>query len=392
MTERQQYPRACAQPYCVYIHVPFCARKCAYCDFFSIPCAGEARRLVKEWFDIIRREMLLWADLDDPNRSRPITTVYIGGGTPSLADDETIWAFLNFVRSEFQVEPRVEITIEMRPGTASGQVIEGYARAGVTRFSVGVQTFNQSLLDSAGRGHTVQQSHDMLRQTAQAGIVSADLISGWPGQTFEQWKADLSEMLSFNPPHISAYEMTFHTGTPFGDRIHNGSIRPHDEECRIAFFEETSRMLARAGYEHYEISNYSCPGLRSRHNENYWKLGDYIGFGAGAHSFVFPHRYLNDNDIERYASTIRAGRLFRRLSDSADHDLFILENLQMALRLTDGADLDLFANRFGMDVRVACADKLAVLIEQGLAQLSDSRMKLTMSGMMRMDSIIEYLL
>ena len=372
----------------VYVHVPFCLAKCDYCDFYSLPCGGGARDRVNGWFDVVRREMLLWADAGDLGREEAIDTLFIGGGTPSLASASTMDAFLGWVRSEFGLSPDAEITVEMRPGTADSATIAGYARAGVTRFSVGVQTFDQTRLDLVGRFHLIDDARQMLRVAREHGVLSLDLISCWPGQTVDDWRREMDEALSWAPPHVSAYELTFHEETRLLDNARSGRVSPLDEDVRLAVFEETARVFGEAGYEHYEISNYAKPGMRSRHNENYWRLGKYIGLGAGAHSFVFPHRYANPDDVGGYEAAIGEGRLARRMDDAADCHIFALENLQMALRLADGVDLDWFSPRFGEDIRNSRAPQLAAVIDGGLAVLRGSRLSLTPRGFAQFDSVI----
>lgn len=378
----------------IYVHYPFCRRKCHYCDFFSIVAGAQTTEIARTWFGTILREMRLLAQAGDLDPQAPIVSIYIGGGTPSLAKAEDLRAFMDAVRREYTIAPDAEITIEMRPGTADEQELASYAAAGISRFSVGVQTLNSRVLDQSGRLHTADDSRAMLRAAARAGArLSVDLICAWPGQTLEAWRHDLHEVLSFRPEHISAYELTFHHSTMFGRRLEEGTLSEAGEDLRVAMFEETERTLCGAGYEHYEISNYALPACRSRHNENYWRLGNYIGLGAGAHSFVFPHRYVNANDIQGYAAAIGAGQLFRRVSDSVHPDIFILENLQMALRLSEGVDLDWFASKFGRDVRQTHGSKLCQLHDAGFVEWSPpSSLRLTKAGRQRMDSVIDYLL
>jgi oxygen-independent coproporphyrinogen-3 oxidase len=219
-----------------------------------------------------------------------------------------------------------------------------------------------------------------------------DLIAAWPGQTIEEWRRDMAEAMSFNAQHYSVYELTFKPGTPMHLQFRTGELTPATEELRIEMFEETERLLSLRGYEHYEISNYAKPGARSRHNANYWQLGNYAGLGAGAHSFIFPHRYINANNARDYQQAVSNGKLFRRISNSSDPIIFLLENLQLALRLTEGVNLDDFSQRFGTDIRSIRSRKLADLVEAGYAELTNAQLKLTPAGRMRIDSISEYLL
>jgi oxygen-independent coproporphyrinogen-3 oxidase len=378
---------------CVYIHVPFCEQKCTYCDFYTVRGeAGAVHPLAGRWFELLRREMLLWAQVGALSREDSLRTVYFGGGTPSLTDAATLRAFLDFVRDEFATDPDLEVTIEMQPGTAGADKIGAYADAGVTRFSVGVQTFDPAVLEVTGRRHTIAQSRDMIRDTAAAGLLSIDLIAAWPGQTAEMWRREMEEALSHSPAHISAYELTFKEGTDLHRRMRAGITAPLDEDARAGLFADTERLLAAAGLPQYEISNYARPGAESRHNSNYWELGDYVGLGAGAHSMVHPHRYLNPHSVDDYARATSDGRLFRRTNDAQDPDIGLAENIHMALRLNRGFDMDWFASRTGVDVRKAKQSALGHLEEAGLVERTGNRLRLTAEGRLRADSVTGYFL
>jgi oxygen-independent coproporphyrinogen-3 oxidase len=376
----------------IYIHVPFCEQKCAYCDFYTITDPEGAHSLTRQWLQLVAGEMTLWTDAGDLDRAAPIRTIFFGGGTPSLTDPEDLKQFLDFARSEYTFSPDIEITVEMQPRTADAEKLAAYAKAGVNRFSIGVQTFNDGILSLTGRRHTAEQSRQMIRNASKCGIASLDLISAMPGQTLDTWRAELEEAISFGTPHISVYELTFHAGTEFYRRLRDGRMTEAGEDLRVAMFEETRRTLQAAGYEHYEISNYAKPGFQSVHNRNYWRLGNYIGLGAGAHSFVFPHRYINASHAADYAAAINAGRLFRRISDAESRDLFILENLQMGLRLSEGIDLGAFCEKFGSDIAVTHAKQFEELKSAGLLEQNGPRIQLTPDGQLRVDSIIQYLL
>jgi oxygen-independent coproporphyrinogen-3 oxidase len=336
--------------------------------------------------------MDLWAEAGDLSREDPIETVFLGGGTPSLVSPGPLGQFLDFVRNDFRLAPGAEITVEMQPGTADADKLEAYARAGVNRFSVGAQTLTPSLLEQLQRRHTVEDSRRMVRDASRFGATSIDLIAALPGQTLEQWRRELDEVPDLGVTHVSVYELTFHPGTQFQQDLAAGNMRQSDEDLRLAIFEEGARFLCAAGFEHYEISNFAKPGCRSRHNENYWKLGNYVGLGAGAHSLLFPRRYLNPNDIDGYRDAIASGALFRKPADPADPDLFLLENLQMPLRLAEGVDVDWFQRKFDVDLRGKYGSRLSELAAEGLVEYGTERLRLTPAGRVRFDSILEYLL
>lgn len=374
-----------------YIHVPFCEARCPYCDFFTLGKGTEAARLASEWLTVVRRELELWAAAGGVTGDTILQTLYFGGGTPSLISAESLHAFLTSLRSMMAIAEDAEVTMELQPRTVDARKLDGYVLAGINRFSVGAQTFSPKHLKLLERRHSVEDTLSLIRDIPKAGRLSIDLIAAIPDQRLEEWQADLETALSFEPDHISVYELTYYQGTVLSLRVRQGIISPLDEELRVRMFEWTVQRLTEAGYEHYEISNFAKPGCRSRHNENYWRLGDYIGLGAGAHSFILPHRYANPPDVEEYRIAIEHGTLARQLIDPEDRELFYLENLFMGLRLIEGVELDDFRARFGVDVLEHFACRLEPLLEGGLLEVRGNRLRLTQEGILRADAVVSYL-
>lgn len=374
-----------------YIHVPFCEARCPYCDFFTLGKGTEAARLASEWLTVVTRELALWAAAGDIPRHSLLQTLYFGGGTPSLISAEALRAFMTSLRSMVTIADEAEVTMELQPGTVDSTKLENYALAGINRFSVGAQTFSPKHLKLLERRHSVEDTLSLLRSIPKETRLSIDLIVALPEQTLAEWQADLEKALSFEPVHISVYELTYYQGTAFFWRLRHGMINQPDEELRVRMFEWTVQRLTEAGYEHYEISNFAKPGARSRHNENYWRLGNYVGLGAGAHSFIFPHRYANPADIEAYRTAINNGRLARELIDPEDRQLFYLENLFMGLRSIEGVDLDDFRVRFGIGVLEHFAPRLEPLLKGGLLEIRGNRLRLTQDGILRADAVVSYL-
>lgn len=375
----------------LYIHVPFCEARCPYCDFFTYGKGGEARPLADRWLRLIERELELWLEAGDLEQGAPLATVYFGGGTPSLISPEALGCFVSKVRSLFAFEHDAELTMEMQPGTADEDKVAAYAQAGINRFSVGVQTFSPRLLALLERRHTVEDSLALIDAVRRVGRWSIDLMTALPGQSLGDWERELENALALEPEHLSVYELTYYRGTRMTELRDKGLLQEPDEEARIRFFALTRERLCSAGYEHYEISNYARPGARSRHNENYWRLGNYVGLGAGAHSFVCPHRYVNSPDLDFYATAISEGRLARQLSDPADEEVYLLENLFMGLRLVEGVDLELFSEKFGVNPLERFGPRLRILIEEGLLEQRPNRLRLTPEGLLRADAVISYL-
>ncbi|MGB9692879.1 MAG: radical SAM family heme chaperone HemW, partial [Candidatus Sumerlaeaceae bacterium] len=307
----------------LYIHVPFCEARCPYCDFFTLGKGAQAQELANAWLELAGRELELWIEAGDVSPSDPVATIYFGGGTPSLLSGQAMRRFLDQVGRHVTFAPDIEVTVEMQPRTADLEKLRSYAEAGVNRFSIGAQTFSSELLALLERRHSVADTVELIRDAQRFGRVSIDLIAALPGQTLEQWQEDLETALSFSPVHLSIYELTYYPDTRLRTWLEEGRVHQADEDLRLAILDWTIEHLTSAGYEHYEISNFAKPGLRSRHNENYWRLGNYVGLGAGAHSFIFPHRYVNPPDVNAYSKIVRAGQLARQLADARDENIFL---------------------------------------------------------------------
>jgi oxygen-independent coproporphyrinogen-3 oxidase len=372
--------------------VPFCEQKCSYCDFFTITDPQRTHPLASRWLELCSQELQLWREAGDVQNA-PIETVYFGGGTPSLLEAGAIGDFLQEVRAKYGFAPGAEVTLETQPNTVDATRLLQLADAGINRFSIGVQTFDPTILAATGRRHSVQQARDCILAAQKTGaVVSIDLIAAWPGQTLAAWEADLDEAISFGAPHISVYELTYHEGTQMHRDQRAGRIAEVDEDTRAEMFKLTRSTLIAAGYDHYEISNYARAGARSLHNQNYWQLGNYIGLGAGAHSLVFPNRYANANSAGDYARAIDGGRLFRRLANPADPDVFFAENAMMALRLLDGVEVDMLRERFGEAALQKRGSSLQRLQEAGLVELRHGRLCLTEQGELQADTVTMELL
>lgn len=386
-------------PHFIYVHVPFCEQKCTYCDFYTITSPPDAVARTDRWLAIARRELELLSDAGDAPHDDHIQTIFLGGGTPSLATPGAVADFIRTLELSFGLAANCEVTLETQPATCPPDKVRALASAGINRYSIGIQTFNPRLLALTARRHTVADAlavADCVRSLTHAAL-SIDLICAWPSQTLAEWESDLHQALQLQPDHISVYELTFHAGTELARRMREGTIKPAPEELRADMFNLTSALLTDKGFEHYEISNYALrrpdgSTARSRHNENYWQLGNYLGLGAGAHSFQFPRRWLNPHNASAYELSIRAGRLFRQSVDSPDPHLAAAESLQFALRLLEGVDMDQFARRFGVDIRQVHASHWRALVDEGLLIEDGPLVRLSHAGRLRLDSIIEYLL
>lgn len=289
----------------LYIHIPFCVKKCDYCDFLSFPADNRTQR---RYVDALQKEITCYGALYP---DRKITTIFIGGGTPSWLDEEEIVRILHTVREAFEVERDAEITIECNPGTATAHKLVRYREAGINRISIGLQSAHNEELALLGRIHTWEQflkTYDLARKAGFSNI-NVDLMSALPGQTLETFSDTLKKVLALKPEHLSVYSLMIEEGTPFYERYredekHREAGEPTellpDEEQEYAVTKLTQRVLREAGYHWYEVSNFAKPGYECRHNIGYWKRADYLGVGLGAASLIDNVRYANVRDLEEY--------------------------------------------------------------------------------------------
>jgi oxygen-independent coproporphyrinogen-3 oxidase len=336
---------AALPPLSLYIHWPWCVRKCPYCDFNSHESKGPVPE--REYLDALRADLeqslpLIWG--------RKIHTVFIGGGTPSLMSAAALDRLLSDVRTLLPLEINAEITMEANPGTFEAEKFKAYRASGVNRLSIGIQSFNGRHLQALGRIHDENEARRAV-EIAHANFdnFNLDLMYALPGQTLEQARQDLRAALSFSPPHLSLYHLTMEPNTVFAK--YPPQLPSDDESADIQ--DMILETMAGAGYEHYEVSAYAKPGHRARHNLNYWNFGDYLGIGAGAHSKLsFPHRVLRQARYKQPASFIEAAQKGNPVHE--EHEIargeMGFEFMLNALRLTEGFDPNLFGERTGLSI------------------------------------------
>ena len=343
------------EPFSLYIHIPYCISKCPYCDFNShvvaqIPETGYA--------DALLRELELYGE-ETGWRGRTLQSIFFGGGTPSTFKPTTIGKLLAWAAATFPIASDCEITMEANPGTVDAAHFAGYRDAGVNRISVGVQSFQPKLLKFLGRLHSANEARQALNIVKQSGFdnFSFDLIYANPGQTPADLEADLDIALEFNPPHLSAYNLTFEEGTPFHHEYCAGRMANLDEDVEIAMAELIDAKLGAAGLKRYEISNYARPWFHSRHNVNYWHSGDYLGLGAGAHSYrrddggATGQRWNNEKSPAKYMTQINDTRQAIVERESIDAHKAAAEFMFLGLRMTEGIRADAFRQHFGQTAR-----------------------------------------
>lgn len=370
----------------LYIHIPFCARKCAYCDFLSFAAPERVwRDYVNQLIEEIYGQSACFQD-------RVVTTIFLGGGTPSILPAELISQIFAALQECFVIDEKAEITIEANPGTLTMEKLEIYRQSGINRLSLGLQSADDQELRLLGRIHTYDDFLKSYQRARQAGFdnINIDLMSALPGQDVHSWKSTLRKVMMLRPEHISAYSLIIEEGTPFyeryGEEACGGeqSLWPSlpDEDTDREMYHLTKEMMAAQGYERYEISNYAKPGYECRHNTGYWTGVDYLGLGLGASSYISGYRYRNVSDMEEYLSLKlqNAGEAAREIQELSLKDR-MEEFMFLGLRMTKGVSGSEFLERFGQNMWNVYDSALKKLREQKLIETEMPRVRLTELGM-----------
>lgn len=379
------------EPGGIYVHIPFCVRKCPYCDFYSVTDLA----LASPFLDSLLNEMARAGDT-------PLTfdSLYIGGGTPSLLDSGQIRRILEKAAEGFSMCSDAEITIEVNPGTASPAQLRDYRRAGVNRINIGVQSFLKEHLDFLGRIHSGQEAYAVVEWAREAGFenLGLDLIYGIPGQSRDAWLSDMQEAVRLMPEHISCYMLSYEEGTLMGEEREAGLLTPMADPLLADLFEATGVYLGENGYAQYEISNHARsdsagPGAnRSRHNQKYWSFAPYLGFGPSAHSFVEPVRSWNVSSVKEYVERANSGQLPMAGKETLGREQQMIEWVYLGLRQTDGIEIGEFDRRFDVSFHAMFGETLGDLLGKGLIEPDATRCKLTRKGMLLLDSIASALI
>jgi putative oxygen-independent coproporphyrinogen III oxidase len=335
-------------PTAAYIHIPFCRRRCYYCDFPVFVVGdrhtGASSGNIQLYVDRLATEIATQI-----NYQQPLTTIFFGGGTPSLLTVAQLGQILNLLATKFGIASNAEISMEIDPGTFDLNQIQGYLQAGVNRVSIGVQAFQDQLLQLCGRSHTVEDIYRAVELIHQGGVTnwSLDLISGLPQQTSEQWEASLKSAIDLKPTHISCYDLIVEAQTPFAKQYQPGDKPLPSDETTAQMYRTAQQILSSAGYEHYEISNYAQPGYQCRHNHTYWQNQSYYAFGMGAASNLENYRFTRPRKTQEYYQWIADGCNWR-VDMTPEADRF-LETLMLGLRLSRGVSLRSIESEFGID-------------------------------------------
>lgn len=371
------------KPLGIYLHIPFCVRKCNYCDFLSAPAQEETRR---RYVQCLTEEIRQF----EAAKEYEVKSVFFGGGTPSILEGKWIAALMEELEKIFSFSEIPEITIECNPGTLTAEKLDHYRKSGINRLSLGLQSADENELKLLGRIHTWEDFYKNYQQARESGFenISVDLMSALPGQTVSSWKRTLEKVLALKPEHISAYSLIIEEGTPFYDwygaedekrrrgLADNGrTVLPSEEEEREMYY-DTKRFLTEAGYHRYEISNYAREGYESIHNSGYWLRREYVGFGLGASSQVKNLRCKNTERLEDYLKS----DFFKKEVQILTRQEEIEETMYLGLRMMQGVNLQEFQKSFGVRVETLYKETLEKLERQGLLRIKDGCLRLTDSG------------
>lgn len=365
----------------IYIHIPFCKQRCYYCDFVSYTNKQEK---VKEYIDCIIEEIDSY-EFKDYN----VTTIYIGGGTPSFVDSIYIETILNKLKNVLQNNitkwNEIEITIEVNPGTVTLEKLKQYKESGVNRISIGLQSRNDKLLKQIGRIHSYQEFLDTYKTAKEVGFenINVDLMLGLPTQSIQDLKETIEEIVKLAPEHISVYSLILEENTKMEELIENGKLQLPDEEIERQMYWYVKNKLELNGYEQYEISNFSKKGKESKHNTSCWKQKEYIGLGIAAHSYINRKRYSNIENLDKYIENIRANEIEK---NRVTHEIQTVNEAQkeymiLGLRTIKGVSIQEFKEKYGENPIYLFRKELNKLVNEELLEIDLDFIRLTNKGL-----------
>ena len=368
----------------IYIHIPFCIRKCDYCDFLSGPSGP------KEQADYVQA-LLREIQAAEEGEGRSVSSIFIGGGTPSVLDERLLGDILREIRNRFKMKEDAEITIEVNPGTANIGKLQAYREMGINRLSIGLQSPEDRELKILGRIHNYGQFLETYQEARTVGFdnINIDLMSAIPDQTYEGWVKNLRTVAELEPEHISAYSLIVEEGTPFAAR----KLNLPDEDTEYNMYEATAQILKEYGFEQYEISNYARKGRECRHNVGYWTRQDYLGFGLGASSLYGKERFANTADMKKYLENSRTPEKIREKEPSLTREDEMAEFMFLGLRMTKGISKAGFQRCFGCTIESVYGEVLEKYESMELLLEKDGRIFLSREGIHVSNSIMaEFLL
>ncbi len=359
----------------LYVHIPFCIRKCNYCDFLSFP-SGE-----NDHDDYVRALCFEIEEMGRLAAEENVISIFIGGGTPSLLKPEEMEKILNKIYHSFHINKDAEVSMEANPGTLNREKLEAYHKMGINRLSIGLQSTEDSCLRKLGRIHTFDQFNENYQEARLVGFdnINIDLMSALPGQTVESYRETLETVLALKPEHISSYSLILEEGTPFYEDDQLIDLLP-DEDSERKMYEMTKEILGEHGYSRYEISNYALPGRECRHNLGYWDDVSYIGLGLGASSYWRGARFSNESDLKRYIESPFVLPKERDDYQELSKEEQMEEYMFLGLRKCAGVSVKLFKDKFGLDMEVIYGEIIHKYMEMGYLEITGDNLRLTDSG------------
>ena len=376
------------KPIGIYIHIPFCKKKCEYCDFISYE--GK-ENLVEKYIECVKHEL---TEIGEQNRIDYennlddlvlVKTVYIGGGTPSFINSKYISELLNVIKNSFTLDNDVEITLEVNPGTADEYKLKEYKDSGINRLSIGLQETHDRILKNIGRIHTYENFLNTYNLARKIGFnnINVDLMLGLPGQTLLDLNESLDNVIKLNPEHISVYSLILEEGTPLYFKVSNHQVQLPDDELERKMYWKVKEKLQKAGYIHYEISNFAKLGYESKHNLSCWNQEEYIGVGVASHSYTNNVRYSVIENVEEYIKNIDTDNEADNIifHEKQNKDSKMQEYMLLGLRKIEGIKIQEFKNKFEIDPIVLYKNELKKLKDEGLIKIDSNSIKLTNKGL-----------
>lgn len=375
----------------LYIHIPFCERKCIYCDFYSIAPQDSSDKhslIIERFLAALEKEIVLRSE--ELRFHTSYKTVFFGGGTPSILSPSDIDRIMNGLVSHFSLEPHAEITIETNPGTVNLEKLKAFRSMGINRLSIGVQSFRNEDLQFLTRIHTAEEAKQCMSDASAAGFdnISVDLIFSLPYQTIEHWHSNLVQALAHSLTHISCYSLILEPTTPLFRMVQSKQITPLDTEHDAELYEFTIEFLSSHGFKQYEVSNFARPGFRCRHNINYWSHNNYLGFGPSAHSLWDNERWWNSADIITYADLLNKGVAPLSGGEHLTEKQLMDEAIFLGLR-SDGISIENYSKRFQRNFLEDFQSNISHFERQGLMQIENNRLHLTPKGYLLCDEICQ---
>lgn len=362
-----------------YLHIPFCKSKCIYCDFNSFAQKDDC---IEPYIKAVKKEIEEYAK---QNKDVLIKTIYIGGGTPSYIKEKYIKEIIETIRSNFEIIPNAEITIEINPGTVNRRKLNTYYKSGINRLSIGLQSTNDKLLKQLGRVHDFEDFLETLRLANTIGFsnISADCMIGLPNQTIYDVEETLNVLINLRLTHISVYSLIVEPNTPLEKKINSGELKLPDEEIERYMYWFAKRKLEENGYLHYEISNFAKPLFRSKHNMDCWNQKEYKGFGVSASSYENEIRYTNISSIEKYVENVQNGQFKKNyiVEEKQDREVMMKEYMLLGLRKITGVSINQFRKKFGTIPIFKYNKEITKLTNEGLIESNGINIRLTKKGL-----------